>query len=170
MRNKNLNKVLFASIFLTILGCQATRGFQMTKLKNQELNVVSVDTRRIIHECYFLNAEKENQWRHQYVLYMLNENNEAIPVFYPINQDKDQCMSHLNKVARVLKNQNQVKLCVRGTLQKMVEPEVKLMDHDFGPLGRHKSPYNALIFDTICDSKECFSIRDTWTHTCPDLN
>jgi hypothetical protein len=96
---------------------------------------------------------------------MLNEKNEVIPAFYPTNQGKKECLTHLKKVEKVLRKELRIRLCVRGQLETMVNNKSEL--YDFGPLGKHESPYYALTFDTICNSKECHSISDTWTNTCP---
>ncbi len=82
MINLNSRNVLFLSL-LIMCGCQTTRKFKITQVQNKPLHVVEIDTNRIIHECYFMNAEKENNWRHQYILNLLNENNEVIPVYNP---------------------------------------------------------------------------------------
>lgn len=167
MKNSKKNNSIFLVLVVLICNCQSTQSFKMTTLEKEELSIVEIDRNRIIQECYFMNAEKENNWRHQYILYMLNEKNEAIPVFYPTNLGKEECLTHLKSVEKILKNQTRVRLCVRDRLEKIdtntSAPEV----HDFETLGRHKSPYYALTFDTICNSKECFNISDTWTYTCP---
>jgi hypothetical protein len=170
MKNSKKNNSILLAYIALICGCQSTQSFKMTSFEKEELNVVEIDRNRIIQECYFMNAEKENNWRHQYVLYMLNKKNEAIPVFYPTNQGKQECMTHLKKVEKILKNQSHVKLCVRDRLEKMVNNKTDPEFHDFGALGKYESPYYALTFDTICNSKECYSISDTWTTTCPSFN
>ncbi len=139
----------------------------MKTFEKEELHVVEIDSNRIIQQCYFMNAEKENNWRHQYILKMLNEKNEVIRVFYPTNQGKPECLEHLKKVEKVLKKGSRVRLCVRDKLEKITESNSNPEIHDFGSFGKHESPYHALTFDTICNSKECFSISDTWTYTCP---
>lgn len=166
MRNLKRNNLLFLILMALFCGCQSTQNFKITTYEKEELHVVEIDSDRIIHECYFMNAEKENNWRHQYILNMLNENNEVIPVYNPTNQGKAECLAHLKKVEKVLKNAPRVRLCIRDKLEKITDlsiPEV----HDFGSLGTHESPYHSLTFDTICNSRECYSISDTWTYTCP---
>lgn len=167
MKNSKKSNLEFLAATVFFFGCQNTQSFKMTTFEKEELNVVEIDRSRIIQECVFLNAEKENNWRHQYVLYLLNAKNEAIPVFFPTNQGKKECADHLEKVEKILKNQTRVKLCLRDLLEEMnpVSSEV----YDFGALGNHKSPYYALTFDTICNDKDCYSISDTWAHTCPSL-
>lgn len=150
-----------------VLGCQSTQSFKMQAYEKEELQVVELDRKRIIQECYFMNAEKENNWRYQHTLYMLSENNEVIPVFYPTNQGKTECIEHFKKIEKILKRESRVKLCLRDALEKRSDKESILIPHDFGSLGKYKSTYHALTFDTICNSKECYSISDTWTYTCP---
>jgi hypothetical protein len=167
MKNLKRNSSLFLTLIVLISGCQSTQNFKMTTLEKEELHIVEINSNRVSQECYFMNAEKENSWRHQYALYMLNENQEVIPVYNPTNQSKDECMAHLKKVERVLKNESRVKLCVRDKLEKRTDKETVLIPHDFGPLGKFKSTYKGLTFDTICSSQKCHSISDTWTRTCP---
>ncbi len=167
MKNLKKSNALFIVLFVCFSGCQSVQKFKMTTLKGEELHVIDVDSNRIIQDCYFMNAEKENNWRHQYSLNILNEKNEVIPVFYPTNQGEKECQAHLKKVENILKKEPRVRLCVRDKFEKMVRdhPEPELFD--FGTLGKHQSPYDALTFDTICNSKKCFIISDTWTTTCP---
>jgi len=161
------NSSTLSLIIALITGCQSTKSFEIKTFEKEKLHIVEIDSNRITQECYFMNAEKENNWRHQYILNMLNEKNEVIPVYNPTNQGKAECLAHLKKVEKVLKNAPRVRLCVRDKLEKIVDARVKLENHDFGSLGKHDSPYHALTFDTICNSKECYSISDTWTYTCP---
>lgn len=169
MKSKR-DKIIFLMIFLQVLSaCQTRKVFGMKTDTKKELNVITVDANRIVHECYFLNAEKENKWRHQYFLNILDNKNEVISVMYPINQDIDTCKEHLKKVEKVLKTSGQVRICGRNLLEVMNKEGVIDHVHDFGPLGKHTSSYEGLIFDTICNSKECYSISDMWTYTCPDM-
>jgi hypothetical protein len=116
-----------------------------------------------------MNAEKENNWRHQYSLNMLNDKNEVISAFYPTNQGKEECLAHLKKVSQILKNQTRVKLCIRGRIEPFKQAYSPAEIHDFKELGKHEVRYSAFTFDSICNSKDCFSISDTWTYTCPDF-
>lgn len=167
MKNLKRNNYLFSIFLILLCSCQSTQKFKMTTLEKKELNIIDVDTNRIIQECYFMNAERENKWRHQYILNILNEKNEVIPVHYPTNQGKPECLAHLKKVEKILKKERRVRLCVRNRLEKMNMDDSPPEFYDFGALGKHESPYYSLTFDTICNSKECFSISDTWTYTCP---
>ena len=168
---RNLKISLFFITCVCALSCQTPKVFEvMTYLDNKDshglndLQVVSVNSDRIKHECYFMNAEDENYWRHQYFMYVLNDKNEVISVLYPMNQDDDQCLDHLRKVEKILKNESKVKMCLRGEYKKVSElSELYNFDH----LGSHKESYNSTTFDSICNSKECYSINETWTNTCP---
>ena len=166
LKRSNLLLVLFVVVMSS---CQSTQKFKMTMLEKDELSVFEIDSNRAIQECYFMNAEKENNWRHQYSLNMLNEKNEVISAFYPTNQGKQECLTHLKKVEKILKKEPRVRLCIRGRLKKMDKDKFNSEVHDFGTLGKHESPYYALTFDTICNSKECYGISDTWTSTCPSF-
>jgi hypothetical protein len=146
------NSFIFLILSILLCGCQSSQDFKMTSLQKKELNVIETNSDRIIQECYFMNAEKENNWRHQYILSILNDKNEVIPVYYPLNQEKSACLDQLKKVEKILKKESRVRLCTRDRLEKILdgsEPEV----HNFGNLGKHESPYHALTFDTICNSK-----------------
>ena len=167
MVNSRRSNLAFLILFTLVCGCQSTKNFKMTTFEKEELNVVEIDSHRIVQKCYFMNAEKENNWRHQYILSMLNEKNEAITVFNPTSQGKQECLAHLKKVEKVLKKEPRVRLCVRDLLEKMIDDKSNPETHEFGSLGQHESPYYALTFDSICNSKECYSISDTWTYTCP---
>lgn len=104
MKSSKRSNSIFLVLVVLLCSCQNTHSFKMSILEKEELSVVEIDRNRIIQECYFMNAEKENNWRHQYILYMLNEKNEAIPAFYPTNQGKEECLAHLKKVEKILKN------------------------------------------------------------------
>jgi hypothetical protein len=166
MKNLKRNNFLFLILLALICGCQSAQKFKMDTIEKEELNIIEIDTNRIVQECYFMNAEKENQWRHQYILNMLNEKNEVIPIFYPVNQDKSECLSTLKKVEKILKKTPRVKLCAHGRLEKMIDDKSPAEFSDFGYLGKHESPYYALHFDSICNSKECYGISDAWLYTC----
>lgn len=175
MKNLKKNNLLIPLLALFVSGCQSTKNFEIKTLSIKEegdLNVIEVSSDRVIQECYFMNAEKENNWRHQYVLYLLDDKNEVIPVYYPTNQGKKECLAHFKKVEKVLKTARRLhqplKLCARDKLEKMTDSKDTIPEfHDFGILGRHDSNYWALTFDTICSEKNCYSISDTWTYSCP---
>lgn len=168
---RNLKISLFFIACIVLLGCQSSRVFEIkTHLDKSDshgindLQVVSVSTDRIKQECYFINAEAENSWRHQYFMYVLNDKNEVITVMHPTNQDDEQCLSHFKKVEKILKKVSKVQMCLRGEYKKNFELNEL---YDFGHLGLHKESYKSMSFDTICNEKECYSINETWTDTCP---
>ncbi|MBC7419113.1 MAG: hypothetical protein H7328_00145 [Bdellovibrio sp.] len=168
MANLRINNFFLINVIF-IASCQSSQNFKMVTLEKNELHTIEIASNRIVQECYFMNAEKENKWRYQYSLNMLNEKNEVVSAFYPTNQGKQECLAHLKKVEKILKAESKVRLCVRDKLKKMIDDDSDPEFHDFGNLGKHESPYYALTFDTICNSKKCYSISDTWTQTCPDF-
>lgn len=170
MENLKRSSPLFVLIIALSMGCQSIKSFQMVTDEKKELHVIEIDTNRIIQECYFMNGEKENNWRHQYILHMLNNENEVVSIYNPTNQGKQECLAHLKKVENILKKEPRVKLCARDLLKKMTDDKSDPEVIDFGPLAQHESPYYSLTFDTVCNSNECYSIGDTWTYTCPTLN
>jgi hypothetical protein len=171
MESLRVNNITGTLIFLFLLlcSCQTNRTLMITTIPNKELYSVEIESKRVIQECYFMNAKEENNWRHQYSLNMLNEKNEVISAFFPTNQDKKQCLDHLTKVEKILKNESRVRLCLRGKIERRDRSLYVPQIYDFRSLGKHESPYHSLIFDTICNSRECYSISDTWTYTCPDF-
>lgn len=171
----NLKSNLFHSVFfLLVSACQSTPAFKIATFPERnrsnlyDLHVIDVVSNRIQQKCLFLNAEDENQWRHQYFMYVLNDKNEVLEIMQSTNQDKDSCQIQLNKIEKNLKPESLVKLCVRGELKKNV-PQSEDQDEfiKFGTLGGHKVVYEALTLDSICNSKECFSNNDVWVNTCP---
>lgn len=162
--------IVYGFIFLTT-GCQTFKDFSIESDRLNELNVITITPERIIQNCTFLNASDENKWRHQYRLHVLNSENEVISIYHPVNQDLDTCNIQLKKIQNVLKKSKKIKICARDVLEKNMRSDRIPELHDFGTLGKHKTPYEGLIFDTICnENNKCFSISDTWTYTCPKLN
>ena len=170
MRNLKNKFLVLYSFLICVIGCQTVKVFEMKPDVAQELNVISIDSNRVVQECYFLNAEKENKWRHMYLLHMLNQYNEVITASYPITLDKQACTENLRKIDKIVKKDSKVRLCVREILKKDNSKDFTPDIVDFGPLGKHPSPYDFLTFDTICNSKDCVSISETWTYTCPGFN
>lgn len=130
-----------ALITTLVVGCQSTKSFQMTTDVEKELHVIEIDTNRIIQKCHFMNAEKENCWRHQYILHVLNKQNEAISLYNPTNQGNQECLSHLIKVQNFLKKESHVTLCARENLEKRTNKEVIPKALHFGPLGKRIDSY-----------------------------
>lgn len=170
MKNSKNKFIFFCFFLICLVACQTTKLFEMKTDVAQELNVISINSNRVTQECYFLNAEKENRWRHMYLLHMLNQKNEVVTASYPITLDKEACHDHLTKVGKVLKREASVHICIRDILEKDSRKDSTPDIVDFGVLGKHPSPYDFLTFDTICNSKDCVSISETWTYTCPEFN
>jgi hypothetical protein len=76
-RLKSSSIMLLMSLFIT--GCQSAPIFKIETFHTNvdDLHVIQVRSERIIQKCLFLNAEAENNWRHQYFMYVLNDKNEA---------------------------------------------------------------------------------------------
>ena len=163
----NLKNNLFFILFLS-LGCAMKAPFEISSYhieKSQEdLHVVTVSSNHIKQECLFLNAEEENRWRHQYVMYVLNSQKEVIEVLHSVNQDKSGCLSQVKEVSKVLKQTSVVNLCLRGQLKKDLTNSAV---HEFNKLEKYPVRYSFLTFDSICASNECYSVNDVWTETCP---
>jgi hypothetical protein len=122
------------------------------------------DTLKIIQD---LNGEAkaENSCRHHYYMYILDDKNNVFKAQYPTDQDIDSCMDHLKKIEKIFKNFDTVTMCIRGDINKK-DPDLKRLV-DFKQLGKHSGGGQLLDFDSICNSKGCYSINETWIDTCP---
>lgn len=163
----NLKNSLLLTTFL-YLSCVTRAPFEISSSLNQktseDFHVVKVSANHIRQECVFLDAEDENKWRHQYMMYILNDQNEVIEVLHSINQAKSVCKSQMNEVSKILKRSLVVTLCLRGKLEKdLTNSEFQVFEHS------KKFPvrYSFLTFDSVCNSKDCFSVNDAWKYTCP---
>lgn len=135
-----------------------------TKTSADNLHVLTVTSTHVRQECIFLNAEAENKWRHQYIMYILNGSGEVIPVMSSIHQEKSVCMEQLSKIEKILNKNPKVEMCLRDSLKKdLTNTEMQ----DYGVLGKHRVVFEVLTFDSICASKDCYSVNDVWTETCP---
>ena len=130
-----------------------------------DLHIITVDSDRIKQECVFLDAEAENKWRHQYMMYVLNSKLEVIPIIYSLHQEKSVCLAHLKKVEKVLTKNVQVEICAKDKFH--IYPTSEERSQDFGKLGKHHVRYDYLTFDSICSSKECYRVNDAGTKSCP---
>ena len=161
-------KSFLIAFFLLITDCVSQKKFAIEKVLTNptydDLHIIKTQPDRIIQECLFLDAEAENKWRHQYSMYILNDKNEVIPVTYSIHLEKSVCLEHSKKVEKILKNTSEVTLCLRDKFT--IDPN-NSEKQDFGKLGQHQIKYEYLTFDSICNSKECYSVSDTFTTTCP---
>lgn len=167
---KNLiNKIFLILFILLITSCVTRAVFEIKSFEKSEgdddFHVITVDSDRVKQECVFLNAEAENKWRHQYMMYVLNSKNEVIPIIYSLHQEKSVCLAHLKKVEKILKKNVQVEVCARDKFQIDVTSEERAQD--FGRLGKHHVHYDYLTFDSICSSKECYRVNEASTKTCP---
>ncbi len=166
-RLKNSSIVLSLCLFIT--GCQSTPAFNIETFhtKADDLHVIQVHSDRIRQKCLFLNAESENNWRHQYFIYILNDKNEVLEIMESTNQDKDTCYSQAHKIGKILQSESQVKICARDELKNIQDAREHKTLIQFDPLGSHKVTYEALTFDSICNSKKCLSNNEPWVNTCP---
>ena len=80
-----------------------------TKTSADNLHVLTVTSTHVRQECIFLNAEAENKWRHQYIMYILNGSGEVIPVMSSIHQEKSVCMEQLSKIEKILNGMKEKK-------------------------------------------------------------
>lgn len=155
---KNLKNNLFVLLTFTFLGCATQKNFRINSFPStdgyDDFHAITVNSNRIIQKCLFLDAEDENKWRHQYIMYVLNDNDEVIPIMYSIHQEKSICLAHLKKIEKILKKDPQVRLCVKDKLTADVSDSTL---YDFGTLGKHFARYDLLTFDSICNSSDCYN-------------
>lgn len=174
MRNLKSNLLLLLSLCFFISACQSTKVFNLrtfpaAKQSNlNDLHVIHVNSDRVRQKCFFFNAEAENNWRHQYLMYVLNDKNEVLEIMQATNQDKDSCYSQVRTIEKILQSESQVKICARDELKKSIQdPRSQNEFIQFGSLGSHKVTYEALTLDSICNSKKCLSNNEVWVNTCP---
>ncbi|MBX3020265.1 MAG: hypothetical protein KF799_01205 [Bdellovibrionales bacterium] len=134
-----------------------------------DLHIIDVRSNRVRQECLFLGAEAENSWRHQYLMYILNDKNEVLEIMQPTNQDKEACYSQIRAAEEILRDDPRVKVCVRDRLQETKDKAKKPLI-EFGSFGTHKVAYEALTLDSVCNSKKCLRNNDIWVNTCPGFN
>lgn len=153
-----------------ITGCQSHQVYEIKtfSMDGSELHIINVSSDRISQKCLFFNAEAENNWRHQYFLYILNDKNEVLEAMQSTNTDKETCHLQLTKVKKILESTPQVRLCIRDDLKtsrhKAQDPAESIQ---FGELGQHRVVYEMLTFDSICGSKKCLSDNAAWINTFP---
>ena len=163
------SRFILISLYLFIAGCQSTPIFNIETFhsKADDLHIIRVRSDRVRQNCLFLNAEAENNWRHQYFLYILNDKNEVLEIMHSTNQDKDSCSSQIHRIDKILQSESQVKICARDKLVKIQDARKQKAPPRAGSHGNHKVAYEALTLDSICNAKECFSNNEPWTNTCP---
>lgn len=158
-------------LYIFICACQSTRSFELKTFHTSvdDLHVIEVSSSRVRQKCLFLNAEAENQWRHQYVMHVLDENNNALEIIHPINQDKDSCHEQMLAIEKLLGSESKVRLCVRDSLKKKSLGALRDRERfvQFGSLGTHRIAYETLTLDSICGSKKCVGNNSAWVNTCP---
>ncbi len=120
---KNLKSKSFLTAFiLLVTNCVSQKKFEIKKILTNptydDLHIVKIQPDRIIQECLFLDAEAENKWRHQYSMFILNDNHEVIPITYSIHLEKSVCLEHAKKVDKILKNTSEVTHCLRDKFTK----------------------------------------------------
>ena len=150
------------------LSCATKKSFEITSFPNQEsfedFHIIKVNSDQIKQGCAFLDAEDENKWRHQYAMYILNDQKEVIEVLHSIHQAKSVCLSQTQEVSKIIKKSSSVTLCLRGRLKKdLTNTEFQVFDTS----DKFPVRYSFLIFDSICNSKSCFSVNEGWERTCP---
>ena len=164
------NRSIFFLLLSFSISCQTIPVFEIQtfQTKADDLQLIHLKSNRIRQTCLFLNAESENNWRHQYFMYLLNSKNEVLEIMHSTNQDKTTCEAQKKAIEKVIESESQVKLCVRGELKSTV-PKSKLRSEliDFGKTGHYQPSYETLTLDSICNSKECFSNNGVWVNTCP---
>jgi hypothetical protein len=171
----NLKNNSFLLLFcLFISACQSTGAFNLKTFtgvkqdKAHDLHVIQVNSDRVRQKCLFLNAEAENNWRHQYFMYILNDKNEVLELMQPTHLDKDSCDSQFHKIEKLLQSESKVNICARDELKKDVQSHESQKERiQFGSLGNHQVDYDSLTLDSICNSKKCFSNNEVWVNTCP---
>lgn len=173
MPNSKSN-LLLLSLYFFISACQSTGAFNLKTFsgvdqdKAHDLHVIHVNSERVRQKCLFLNAEAENNWRHQYFMHILNDKNDVLEIMQPTHLDKDSCYSQVHKIEKLLQSESRVKVCARDELKKDTQnPKVQKDRIQFGSLGHYQVAYDALTLDSICNSKKCFSNNDVWVNTCP---
>lgn len=163
------NRFVVLSLYLLVTGCQSAPIFNIETFhtKANDLHVIEVRTDRIRLKCLFLNADAENNCRHQYFMYVLNNKNEVLEIMESTHQDEDTCSSQKHRIEKILQSGSQVKICVRDELKNVRDAKEQETLVQFGTLGSHKVNYEALTFDSICNSKKCLSNNEAWVNTCP---
>ncbi len=166
-RLKNSSIVVSLCFFVT--GCQSAPVFNIETFHTEadDLHVIRVRSDHVRQKCLFLNAEAENNWRHQYFMYVLNDKNEALEIMGSTSQDKDTCEFQSKKIDKILHSESQVKICVRDELKNIQDAKEQNTFIQFDSMGSHKVTYEALTFDSICNSKKCLSNNEPWINTCP---
>lgn len=169
MRRLKSNSMVLLLCFF-IFGCQTAPVFNLKTFNTNadDLHVIFLNSDRVQQKCLFFDAEAENNWRHQYLMYILSDKNETLEIMQSTNQDKDTCEAQVNAIEKILQSEPQIKLCVRGELKSSPQdPKAQNGPIRFGRLGDHKISYESLTLDSVCNSKKCFGDNSAWVNTCP---
>jgi hypothetical protein len=76
-----LNIMLILSMFGSLISaCQSTSGFRSETFHDRagDFHIIYTNSDRVQEKCLLLHAEEENNWRHQYILYVLSDKNELL--------------------------------------------------------------------------------------------
>jgi hypothetical protein len=133
----------------------------------EDLYVVTTKANRVRQKCVFLDAEAENKWRYQYVMYLLDGKNKVIEVLQSTHLDKGSCYSQINEIEGLLQKDLSVRVCIRNHLEKMDSADEQRDLVSFDSLGNHQVAYKPLTLDSICNSKKCVGDNSAWVKTCP---
>lgn len=166
---KNLKSSFFLFALTTLLfACQSKEVFRMENF--EDLHVINTKSNRVRQKCLFLDAEEENKWRHQYMMYLLDNKNQVIEVMQSLHMDKESCYSQVDEIENILKKDPMIRICVRDELKK-TETFAKQNDLiSFDSLGSYHVAYEPLTLDSICNSKKCIGDNSAWVKTCPGFN
>ena len=169
MRSLRSNSILLL-LLCFVSACQSAKVFELKTFHTSadDLHVIHVNSNRLRQKCLFLDAEAENNWRHQYLMYILDDQNEVLEIMESINQDIDSCNSQVHQIEKLLQSEPQVKVCVRNTLAKNTKDSWSRHEPiQFGSLGSHRVSYGTLTLDSVCSSNKCYGDNSAWVNTCP---
>lgn len=173
MTNLKSNLLRLSFLFF-IFGCQSSQVFELKTFPakktshSNDLHTILVNSNRVKQKCLFYNAEAENNWRHQYLMYILTDKNEVLEIMHPTNQDKESCFAQMHKIEKILKEDSKVKLCVRDELKVIDQSSTEPSDViQFAPFGNYSLTFESLTLDSICNSKKCFNHNEAYVTTCP---
>lgn len=167
---QNLKNSLFLFLLGSLIsGCQSTKAFRLETYPDPkgDLHIIHANSNRVQQKCLFMNAEGDNSWRHQYLMYVLSDKHEVLEIMDSTHIDGDSCHSKFHAVEKLLETEPQVKICVRDELRKIQVCDAQKALISFGSLGKYKLTQEGLTFDTICNSKKCVGDNSAWVDTCP---
>lgn len=161
--------LLAIALLILITGCKTQPQYEIRTYprigKYDDLHILKISPRRIIHECMDFHGKAENSWRHHYYMQILTDKNTVIIAQHPTDQGIDECTEHLQKIETILKKADVITMCLRGEFRKIDSDDDRL--YDFKDLGKYQGSYHTPDLDSVCNSKECYSINEIWIDTCP---